>query len=454
VSETVHLVHCIDTEGPLHESVEATFERLMHIFHLDLPPSKELLSRLQRGEEDLGGLEQAVRNVVDPHLLAYNDTWDKVDSMLSDALSSSFRQRYPDSFGAGWIYNWHCVDHVDYDVNPRRRDMGYHNVFDHYRAVLAEHKSEQDGLHFHYHPHAFKRHAHLCATQWWGGSDSLSQVLCRRIIDRHWFPSCNRPGFQVTRPDSHWFLEQHIPFDYASMAIESTAEDEQQFDFSQGRSGDWRRAPLSWEPYHPSHDDYQVVGECRRWIARCLNIGTRAYVLTRAEVERAFREAQNGQPVVLGITNHDFRDIRHDIAQVHALIKDVASDFPDVPWRNCEAVDAFRRAMGLSAQPAGRLSLVLEPVGANAHQLRVRFDQPSFGPQPYLALKTTADCYLHDNFDFQEPLHEWTYVFDGETLPLQAIERIGVAVNNANGATSVVTLDPLTGNQEQVSWNE
>ena len=29
---TVHVVHCIDTEGPLHESVEATFERLKRIF--------------------------------------------------------------------------------------------------------------------------------------------------------------------------------------------------------------------------------------------------------------------------------------------------------------------------------------------------------------------------------------------------------------------------------------
>lgn len=39
---TVYVVHCIDTEGPLYESVEATFERLKEIFHIDLDPSLEI----------------------------------------------------------------------------------------------------------------------------------------------------------------------------------------------------------------------------------------------------------------------------------------------------------------------------------------------------------------------------------------------------------------------------
>ena len=157
MSGTVHVVHCIDTEGPLHESVEATFERLRAIFGLDLEPSREMLRRLQAGEVDLGGIEAAVQKVVDPHLLAYNDTWDKVDAMLADCMSPAFRDRMRDSDGGGWVYNWFCVDHVDYEVNPRRRDMGYHNVFDHYRGRSQRPDSQQDGLHFHYHPHTSAR---------------------------------------------------------------------------------------------------------------------------------------------------------------------------------------------------------------------------------------------------------------------------------------------------------
>ena len=44
----------------------------------------------------------------------------------------------------------------------------------------------------------------ITATRWLGPKTN-TQILSRRIIDRSWFPSTNRPGFQVTRPDSHWF---------------------------------------------------------------------------------------------------------------------------------------------------------------------------------------------------------------------------------------------------------
>ena len=62
----VYIVHCIDTEGPLYESVDATFERLREIFQLELEPSTRMLRRLQAGELPLGGMEAAVQKVVDP----------------------------------------------------------------------------------------------------------------------------------------------------------------------------------------------------------------------------------------------------------------------------------------------------------------------------------------------------------------------------------------------------
>ena len=454
MSRIVYVVHCVDAEGPLHESLEATFERLRHIFHLDLEPSRALLSKLQAGEVDLGGLERVVQKVVDPQLLAYNDTWDKINLMLREALSPDFRNRLVDSQGGGWVYNWFCVDHVDYEVNPRRRDIGYHNIFDHYRRILAETHSDQDGLHFHYHPHPFVKHAHLCATHWWASSNTLYQVLCRRIIDRHWFPSVNRPGFQVNRPDSHWFLEQFVPFDMASLAIEPSTEDEQQFDFSQGRSGDWRRAPQTWTPYHPAHDDYQIPGNCRRWIARCLNVGTRSYLLTEEEVRQAFREAQGGKPVVMAFADHDFRDLRRDVNVVRAMLRKVGMDFPGVEFKYSEAAAAMRQALSLPRIPKCNLDLTLQSVDDNAHVLTVRSDVPTFGPQPYLAIKTVTQDYYHDNFDFQVPNHHWTYVFDTETFPLRALQTIGIAANNAYGVTSVATLDALTGRITRRYWNE
>jgi hypothetical protein len=450
---SVYVVHCIDTEGPLYESVDATFERLRNIFHLDLEPSAGLLRQLQAGQVPLGGLEAAVQKVLDPALLAYNDTWDKVDEMLAELMHDSFRTQIRDSCGAGWIYNWFCVDHVDYDANPRRRDMGYHNVFEHYRRMIRETGSSQDGIHFHYHPHSFRREAHRCATHWWASSDSLHQILSRRVIDHHWFPAAHRPGFHVIRPDSHWFLEQYIPFDFSNQAMMGTGEDAGQFGLADGRFGDWRRAPATWVPYHPSPDDYQIPGGCRRWIARCLNVGTRYRLLRESDVRQAFEEASEGKPVILAITNHDFRNMAPDVNQTREMIEHVAADFPGVPFQFSEAVSAMRNALTLTPQPACELGLTIHRVGASTHVLEVVSSTPTFGPQPWLALKTTSGTYHVDNFDIDIPFHKWRYVFDEETFPLSALSAVGVAANNAFGVTTVVVMDTATEEVSRRYWN-
>ena len=455
MASTVYVVHCIDTEGPLHESLEATFERLKANFGLDLEPSRSTLQRLQEGRMPLDGLEDAVRRFVDPHLLAYNDTWDKVDAMLTDCMSPSFRRRMVDSKGGGWVYNWFCVDHVDFEVNPRRRDLGYHNIFDHFCAAMRDTESPQDGLHFHYHPHSFRKEAHRCATHWWASSDSLLQSISRRVIDRQWFPCASRPGFHAIRPDSHWFLEQFIPFDLSSQAMSPDATDKAvQSGTHGGRYGDWRRAPATWAPYHPDHDDYQRPGSCRRWIGRCLNVGTRFRLVTEQDVRQAFDEARAGLPVVLAFTDHDSRDMRPDVESVRQLLAAVTPDYPDVPFVFAEVVEAMRGALGLSPEPPCQLDLALSAADDGSHVLDVSTEVPTFGPQPWLALKTKTGTYHYDNFDIDVPHRRWQYVFDDDTFPVGALEMIGVAAANAYGATTVSLIDPGTGRVSRRVWNE
>ena len=52
----------------------------------------------------------------------------------------------------------------------------------------------------------------------------------------------------------------------------------------------WNYAPRSWKPYHPSHDDYQKIGKSRRWIARCLNVGTRIFTHSERGRQSLFRK--------------------------------------------------------------------------------------------------------------------------------------------------------------------
>ncbi len=114
----------------------------------------------------------------------------------------------------------------------------------------------------------------------------------------------------------------------------------------------------------------------------------------------------------------------------------------------------MRAALRLSPQTPCRLALTLEELDGLRHVLRISSDVPTFGPQPWLALKTVTGTYHHDNLDMDEPFKRWQYVLDEETFPLRALETIGIAANNAFGIGTVVTMDPRTGAVNTKHWNE
>ena len=95
-----------------------------------------------------------------------------------------------------------------------------------------------------------------------------------------------------------------------------------------------------------------------------------------------------GKPVVLAFTNHDHRDIRPDVNAVRAMLSSVSAEFPDVPFRFSEAVDAMRSALQLPFAPACDLDVRLASVEGGGHVLEVRTETPTFGPQPWLGIKT------------------------------------------------------------------
>ncbi|OLC44525.1 MAG: hypothetical protein AUH74_00140 [Nitrospirae bacterium 13_1_40CM_4_62_6] len=442
----VYVVHAVDTEGPLYESLAAKFERLRETFAVqhEIEPTWENFRKLQRGDIPLDGKEAFIASAFSSHLVDYNDTWEKLDRMLFKIMSPDFRNKLPDSFGGGWVYNWHCMDHVGYEVNPRRRDIGYHNIFDHYRDMIERTGSHHDGLHWHFHPMSTYREAHRCATSY-VNSPHLYESLCRRIIERRWFPAVFRAGFQAERPDSHLFLEQWIPFDLSNMAKRDDAELlEMQADLKDGRFGDWRLAPDDWSVYQPDHDNYQLKGRCRRWIGRSLNLRTRIGNITQEEVDKAFARAEQGLPTLMGLNNHDWRDMSVEIEDVRVMIEQAARKFPSVRFKYSEAVQAFRNVvygsdaryepLQLSVElrrESGRLGLVVDTVAGQV-----------FGPQPFLAIKTRSQRFIHDNFDFDTSRQRWFYAFDCETVLPDDIAEIGVAANDRYGYTVVKALVP------------
>ena len=428
----LYIVHCIDTEGPLTETLEATFERLYSIFNIKMDPTKENLELLQNKQIKLGGQEEAISKCFSPELLKYNSSWNDIDEMLNEIMSNDFRKKLIDDFNGGWIYSWHCMDHVGYSINPRHKDLGYGKVFNFYKNKIKELGCINDEINWHFHPLSLLKNPLQAATSYANNYELLHNIICRRIIDNGWFPSVNRPGFHSERPDSHLFLEQWIPFDYANQFCE---EDVDQPDLSLGRFGDWRRAPKSWRGYHPAHNDYQSEGSCNRKIFRCLNVGTRFRSLQNSHIHEAFSEAEECGSAIMAFANHDYRDMRPDILSVMKMVGDIRKDYPNVKIKYAGAEEAARAISNHDETDDIELSI---EVIKNKIITEVKSGN-IFGSQPFLALKSKDGNYYHDNFDVIENNKKWAYVLDDHTISINELDCIGIGSAGKHGKYSVKT---------------
>ena len=443
---TLYFVHCVDTEGPLMEDFDVPFQLVKRIFNIDIEPTRENLRKLRNKEIDLGGLEDAVASTVDPRKSTLG-TWTEIDRMLDTVTSAEYRNLLKDSAGEGWKFTWCCLNHTGFTgVNPRHRDAGYNNVYDHYRHLVDTQKLG-DAIGFHYHPVSLSGNFNDSGTAYWGG-ENLNKIFAHAIIDRMWFPTVFRPGFNTERPDSNWFLEQWIPFDYANNAMNRANSD--QPDLTDGRFGDWRRAPAEWRPYHPSHDDYQTEGGCRRYIMRTMNMYARLCQIEIEDIREGFERARNVGDTVIAVADHDYKDMIFDIDRVREMLREVSAEYPDVEFRFCDGITAMRNVLGL---PARGCELRMEiDRGGIYPKLVVTSDGNIFGPQPFLAIKTYGNAYHWDNFDFYKK-NCWTYTFDSNTVPLEQVDKIGVASNSFAGVSEVLLYDGRTEKIDKKIWN-
>ncbi len=369
-------------------------------------------------------------------------TWQQLEAMLKNATSAEFRNKMPDSFGNGWIYTWYYLDHVGFVSNPRNRDLGFHRVYDRYKQIL---NGNNDGEGWHFHPVSISREAHRCATSYLRGGEFF-EILSRKILERNWFPSLYRAGFQAERPDSHWLLEQWIPFDLSNMSVSNAGMNVlNDRDFKNGRSADWRRAPSDWSPYHPAHDDYQAVGHCRRWIGRALNILTRNSNLDLFQVEQAFDRASGGKPTLMATASHDFRDLAVEVDFIRDLVSQVKERYPSVKIKYCSALEAFRSVIWPEGISDASLDLKVEFIPASEEDvpmIRVITEAGKvFGPQPFLAIKARDGRFIHDNFDFSLDLKEWSYPFHADTIEFCDVAEIGVAASDQYGNVCIRRVD-------------
>jgi len=443
---TVSIVQCVDTEGPLYESLESTFERIKEAFDIELKPTEKVLEKLRNKEIELNGKEEVVCDFVSRKRLNYNDTWDKIYQMLHIAFSDDFRYQILDSYGGGYCFNWFCIDHVGFRYNPRRRAGGYHVIFEEYARLLKAYNCKTDRIYWHFHPKGFSQDAHRTGDNH-SFSNLHNEILARRIIDHQWFPVANRPTTSEHMDYNLW-LEQWIPFDFANMNMMNNNGLESQTAAGRvpGRVADWRGAPTDWTIYHPSVWDSRRIGGLRRYIARCLYMNCRHSTITEEELNNAFLSANEGKNILVSVTNHDFRDMVAETKGFIALTRKVAAKYPKVKYKWSNAVEAMRHVLELTKEPPPVLSCKIDK-----NLLYVTSNKPLWGPQPFLAIRTSEGNYYHDNFIINSET-DWTYVFDKDSILLDMVSKIGIASNDTVGNTIVTVCDLDTPDNWKINY--
>lgn len=430
MKKILHIVHCVDTEGPLNESLKATFERIFQAFGIRLKPSKTNLRKIRLGKIKIKKNNEALRLFVSKDRLNYKKNWNEINKMMKEMLSKQWRNQFKDDFNNGYLFSWFIVDHVGATKNPRKRTTGIGAIFKKYLKILKKSKSVNDEIGWHYHPPSYDKSL-IKNSNNFSFSNYPYKILANRILNHGWFPSSFRPGFHLERPDINLFLEQWIPFDYGNQAVFSeSTESKAQIDLADGRYGDWRNAPKQWMPYHPDFYDYQKKGTMRRFITKCLNLNSRVRPINEKEIIKAFLNAKKGLPTILAVTNHDEREMRPYIKEFYAQVRTIQKKFPGVKIKNNTASKAVQEALNLKIKKPLRIKTTWK-----RNKIEILANKKIWGPQPFFCFKLKNNKEYWENLDRSK--NGWSFTFDENTFPKKEIAKIGIATSDSTGSTYV-----------------
>jgi hypothetical protein len=350
----IHVVCCIDCEGPLDETPEFA------AWHKGLP---------------------------------FLHAWQGVREAMV-RLTGVERGNLTDPLGRPAQFSWFVLDNVGWQDNPRRRAMGFHEIWDQTRAAVLSPELDSWGFHHHVVPacgHAVEYSTAAFATPW------LEQSLCRRLLERGHFPSTFRAGGTVMRNDLSHFLERFVPFDFSPLPGYG----------GPGHQMDWRGT--STIPYRPASEDY------RRW-------GSMRHLMVPTWEDswlHTVSEADIPESGIFAFALHDRRDPLPAIQRITGLLK-------GREWKWAGAREAICEYAGIEDTPAPVLTIERE-----GDLYWIRSDREGFGPVPFVAVDDGRVCFRDE--PTQEGPTTWAW------KALHEPKRLAVALSSVSGRVGVAS---------------
>lgn len=443
-NKVLYISYNIDTEGPLTETISASFKRIQESFGLKIKPSKKNLKKIQQGKYKIKSyfIKKKIKEFVDKKRITTLNNWSRIFKQTELLNTKKFNNKFVDSYQQPMVFSWFFLTHAGFTgINPRKRTLGFNKVYLKYNLILKKifkkkfNARNQFGWHFH--AHSITNDAHRASTTYLNSSH-IYDVLSHYVIDTLWFPSMFRAGHNSIRQDLNYFLEEWIPYDFSNTSyikvkkldgISSTA-----------RFGNWSKAPTNWLPYNPDFYDYQKKGKMKRYIFRTLPIKEREYQINLKDIKKGFEDAAFNGKAMISVTNHDFRDILSDLDYFYKLLMQAKKRFPKVKIKFTGALDGAREVINMKSKRDYKLGLNLKILkNGKYYKLYVKCKN-IFGTQPFLAIKTKKKKYYWQNFDC-EGKNLWSYSFDPYNLLLKDVDQIGVAASNKFGKVEVCNLN-------------
>ncbi len=308
----------------------------------------------------------------DPNNPELLKTWADVDAAMDKLFVNNFRYMYPDSNGNGLKIGWFFLTWTGFNTNPRNRDLGNHKVRDHYAkrwGKLIEEYGDEHCWHYH-HPSKSK-----IGNEWgfdWNENQEYAQIISRQILEREWFPTCYRAGGTIHTIESSNWIDNWFPFDYSNRAPISIPN-----------IIDWSKARNDWSLYKPDIYDFTMPGFGKRYIARTLDLVTGAYSIDEYEIRKAFERANSGEPAILSVFDHDYRDIADRMSNYLSEVNRIAESYPNVSWEYASPSEAICESIQFEKAPKA----ILVEAAINGKTLRIWTTSPIHQNIPWIAFE-------------------------------------------------------------------
>jgi hypothetical protein len=347
-------------------------------------------------------------------------------------MDPALRSRFTDSFGqplklTWWMMVGNIFRDSDNQNVPRPGAMPLYLMKKYHLDAIRQFGDE---ISLHYHTFFWSDY-NQDGIYYWNEARTFHEcreefdlTLAECLLEEEVFPVSFRSGWHFMDNEWQQRLNELLPFcmhnDSPHLGVDSIEPLENALD--------WSKATTSFVPYHPSSANYQLPGDGPGWEVRSVKMPS----MTQAAMNQMFAAARTTDQVACLWAHLPETVYLDDLAKIDAFAHVAATNYTNVTFRYCTAVEAMQRWLGLTNSTPPQLD-VFEDVEGEITTLTITSSQPIFQPQPFVALKDVQERYYVLNCNPAGP-NAWTV-----SLPLARsdLAKVGVAVTDLNG--NVVT---------------